>query len=264
MAAREVVILTTSRAVSDESFIKMTTFTFQCLYQIRVQMPCVMYKIIAIIAISCLTSPYLKHLGWWPWPKQCITLQWRHNGRGSVSNHQPHQSLLNRLFRRRWKKTSKLRVTGLCVGNSPGTGEFPAQMASKAENLSIWWRHHEQYACMLQHTEQSLRKPQNSLAELDVCKIIPGKSCWCVFICRCNNRCLGFVDAVLRCYLISTKHLFSIFDKCEISVASFAWCPGKLLRRSNICRKCVLAVGIFVKSKLCQLIIPGFGARGLL
>ena len=35
-----------------------------------------------------------------------------------------------------------LSVTGLCVGNSPVTGEFPAQMASKAENASIWWRHH--------------------------------------------------------------------------------------------------------------------------
>ena len=34
---------------------------------------------------------------------------------------------------RRSKKTSKLRVTGLCAGNSPGTGEFPAQMASNAE-----------------------------------------------------------------------------------------------------------------------------------
>ena len=41
------------------------------------------------------------------------------------------------------KKSSKLRVTGLCVGNSPGTGEFPAQMASYAENVSIWWRHHD-------------------------------------------------------------------------------------------------------------------------
>ena len=36
-------------------------------------------------------------------------------------------SLLNRLFRRRSKKTSKLRVTGLCAGNSPITGEFPAR-----------------------------------------------------------------------------------------------------------------------------------------
>ena len=69
-------------------------------------------------------------------------LRWRHNERDCVSNHQPRHCLLNRLFRRRSKKTSKLRVTGLCAGNSPGTGEFPAQMASSAENVSIWWRHH--------------------------------------------------------------------------------------------------------------------------
>ena len=60
------------------------------------------------------------------------SLQWRHNGRG-VSNHHPRDCLLNRLYRRDSKKTSKLRVTGLCVGNSPMTGEFPAQMASNAE-----------------------------------------------------------------------------------------------------------------------------------
>ena len=55
-----------------------------------------------------------------------MTLQWRHNGHDSVSNHQPHDCLLNHLFRRISKKTSKLRVTGLRAGNSPGTGEFPA------------------------------------------------------------------------------------------------------------------------------------------
>ena len=48
---------------------------------------------------------------------------------------------------RRSKKTSKLRVTGLCEGNSPVAGEFPAQRASKAENVSIWWRHHAQRYC---------------------------------------------------------------------------------------------------------------------
>ena len=70
------------------------------------------------------------------------SLQWRHNDLDCVSNHQPHDCLPNRLFRRRSKKISKLRVTGICAGNSPGTGEFPAQMASYAENVSIWWRHH--------------------------------------------------------------------------------------------------------------------------
>ena len=34
-------------------------------------------------------------------------------------------------------KTSKLRVTGLCEGNSPVTGEFPAQRACNEENVSF-------------------------------------------------------------------------------------------------------------------------------
>ena len=71
------------------------------------------------------------------------TLQWRHNGLEGVSNYQHSHCLLSRLFGRRSKKTPKLRVTGLCVGNSPGTGEFPAQMASNAENVSISWRQNE-------------------------------------------------------------------------------------------------------------------------
>ena len=44
------------------------------------------------------------------------TLQWRHNEQHGVSNHQPHDCLLSRLFRRRSKKTSQLRATGLCAG----------------------------------------------------------------------------------------------------------------------------------------------------
>ena len=54
-----------------------------------------------------------------------IPLQWGHNERDGVSNHQPHDCLLKRLFRRRPKKTSKLHIAGLCAGNSPVTGEFP-------------------------------------------------------------------------------------------------------------------------------------------
>ena len=85
------------------------------------------------------TGDLIKALIW----NLFTTLHWRHNGRHSVSNHQPHHCLLDRLFKHNSKKTSKLRVTGLCAGNSPLTGDFPAQMASTAENVSIWWRHHE-------------------------------------------------------------------------------------------------------------------------
>ena len=83
---------------------------------------------------------YIQHIIYHEW---LMSLQWR----ASVSNHQPHDCLLNRLsclFRLESKKTLKLRAIGLCTGNSKGTGEFPAQMASNAENVSIWWRHHVQ------------------------------------------------------------------------------------------------------------------------
>ena len=60
-------------------------------------------------------------------------LQCRHNELDGVSNHQPLYCFLNRLSRGWSKKTSKLRVTGLCEGNSPVTGEFPAQTASNAQ-----------------------------------------------------------------------------------------------------------------------------------
>ena len=84
------------------------------------------------------------------WPQSLRELlQWRHNDRDGISNHQPYDCFLNRLFRLRWKKTSKLCVTGLCEGNSLGTGEFPARRASNAGNVSIWWHHHVAYILLV-------------------------------------------------------------------------------------------------------------------
>ena len=105
-----------------------------------------------------------KQPRWYRWFSSIwhLALRWRHNERESVWNHQHHDCLLIRLFRRRSKKTSKFRVTGLCEGNSPGTGEFPAQMASYAENVSIWWRHHGfnknagPFPCWLNHRKKSV------------------------------------------------------------------------------------------------------------
>ena len=54
------------------------------------------------------TSKPDRHLSVWEAPSvngwKYFPLRWRHNGRDSVSNHQPHDCLLNRLFRRRSKK----------------------------------------------------------------------------------------------------------------------------------------------------------------
>ena len=79
-----------------------------------------------------------------PISKVADTLQWRHNGHDGVSNHQPHHCLLNRLFGYRSKKTSKLRVTGLCTVNSPGTGEFPPvtrKLFPFDDVIMIWSQH---------------------------------------------------------------------------------------------------------------------------
>ena len=77
----------------------------------------------------------LRDIDWGDWQKSgaiCsrrtqreYSLQWRQNGRDCVSNHQPRHCLLSRLFGRRSKKTSKLRVTGLCAGNQRGPVNSP-------------------------------------------------------------------------------------------------------------------------------------------
>ena len=55
------------------------------------------------------------------------TLQWCHDERDGLSNHRRLDCLLKHLFGRKSKKTWKLRVTGLYEGESPVTGEVPAQ-----------------------------------------------------------------------------------------------------------------------------------------
>ena len=66
------------------------------------------------------------------------SLQWRHDEHDSVSNHKPHACLLNRLFKAQIKENIKAPRHWW-----PVTSEFPAQRASNAENISIWWRHHD-------------------------------------------------------------------------------------------------------------------------
>ena len=68
-------------------------------------------------------------------------LHWRHNDHDGVSNHQPH-GCLQSFIRAQIKENIKApRHWPLC-GEITGTDEFPAQRASNAENVSIWWRHH--------------------------------------------------------------------------------------------------------------------------
>ena len=70
-----------------------------------------------------------------PWSRH-VPLQRRHNGHHSVSSHQPHDCCLHNRLYRQIKENIKARC------HWPVIGEFPSQIASNAENVSTWWRHH--------------------------------------------------------------------------------------------------------------------------
>ena len=82
------------------------------------------------------TAFFSRHVFWQS------TLQWRHNERVGVSNHQPHdclftQPLIQGVDQRKHQSSASLAF----AENSPVIGEFPAQRVSNAENFSIWWPH---------------------------------------------------------------------------------------------------------------------------
>ena len=103
--------------------------------------------------------------------------------------------------RRRSKKTSKLRVTGFCERNSPGT----SQRSSNAVNVSIWWRLHEGTArfevppCHLDNIMEYAGSPSSGcwlLIQLNPLK--PGQ----------NGR--RFPDHILKCIFLNENIWFSI------------------------------------------------------
>ena len=113
-----------------------------------------------------------------------------------VSNHQPHDCLLNHLLKARSKNTWKLLVTGLCVGNSPVTSEFLAQRASNTQNVPIWWRHHDVPWTYLNGLER----------------------------CGCNSRSLVFLNP-FYCFKIDLSWMQKnpIGDRSTL-VQVMAWC----------------------------------------
>ena len=113
------------------------------------------------------------------------SLQWRDNERNSVSNHQTRHCLLNRLFKasRHWP----------LWGESPLTGEFPAQMASNAENVTISWRHHVNFQLFFQFT---LLELPSSLTDMNNClKLVIDMHC-------CHNLSSFTQTTALNAYKI--------------------------------------------------------------
>ena len=142
------------------------------------------------------------------------SLHWRHNGRDSVSNHQPHDCLLKCLFRRRSKKISKRRVTGLCAGNSPESDEFTAQRPVMRK-----WSHLMMSSCLdktVQFTE---------LYELKtvVSKFGPNIHHWILLKCYVDSAII-FIYLLNMNNEISTRWLIIIFTHCKIAWSTLHAC----------------------------------------
>ena len=160
------------------------------------------------------------------------SIQWRHNGRDSVSNHQPQPFIQLQI-----KNTSKLRVTGLCAGNSPVTGEFHAQSASNAVNVSIWWRHHGQLwhvnpsHTLYLHDHSNRKGTSDSLSNYHKSTRIP--TCHfqlsCMEIEKPNDMIVGMLHGT--CYT-STVILKALVFSCWRVIRSWKVLPSSLSNRS--------------------------------
>ena len=134
-----------------------------------------------------------------------ITLQWRHDARGSVSNHRRFDCLLKRLLRRRSKKTFKPCGNGLCEGNPPVTGASPSQRASNAENVSIWWCDHDISPVQI---TLDLIFPTRSMLFLGVSMTVTHtKSYWYWFDHKMSLRFV-MANVPLHCYTTRSISLF--------------------------------------------------------
>ena len=114
------------------------------------------------------------------------------------------------------KKTSKLRVTGLCAWNSPGTGEFHAQMASNAENVSIWWR---------RHVNSGTRWQQSNLHNVWLCeKLINVGNSFERIIAFVSHPIIGIVRqlslATFTCAQVADTMLYVIFNGNTLKLKS--------------------------------------------
>ena len=102
--------------------------------------------------------------------QQQQTLQWRHSGCNSLSNHQPHDCILNRLFRRRSKKTSKPRVTGLCAHKWPVTRKmFPFDDVIMASHHWLNETKRHQWPVDSRTNRQNRQRKCSTLAHVTAC-----------------------------------------------------------------------------------------------
>ena len=154
-------------------------------------------------------------------------LPWRQNEHNHILNHRRLECLLNCLLRGTPKKTSKLRVNGMCEKNPPVTSGLTSQRANNAVNVSIWWRHHgiwpwiklksnelDRFSCVRQillHV-MHLRIFQQSIVTSPAERKLKAWDTGSVSeVCRIRNKIM-YVLSWLTVYAL-TQYLFLVFIK---------------------------------------------------
>ena len=98
-------------------------------------------------------------------------------------------------FRAQIKENIKAPCHWPLCGEFTGTGEFPAQRASNAENVSIWWRHHDMIGCAM----TGVCSWYNSCVMM-----LPNHSWWCHLVLCQNEIKKKYFHFCHILYLIST------------------------------------------------------------
>ena len=168
-------------------------------------------------------------------------LQWRHDKNDGVSNHQLHHCLLNLLVGCRSKKTSKLRVAGLCAGNSPANSPhkwpvtrkmFPFDDVIMMLIKNVGDADNE---CSNHHASKTPRPDSRGGWESSNKKIRIDKHRWLYItenICISSPKiCPSPDQQTLACWLIQI-HLFYRYHS-NATWASWHHCPILALREGN-------------------------------
>ena len=127
-------------------------------------------------------------------PGSILAWQWRQNGCDSVSNHQPHDCFLNRLFRHRSTKTSKLRVTGLCAGihrrpvNSPHKWPVTRKMFPFDDVIIAWSETYRDLSKVVKNQIWSLDLIQREISQRNYYDVM---ICTKLALCEANLLVIG-------------------------------------------------------------------------
>ena len=153
-----------------------------------------------------------------------MPLQWRHNDHDGVSNHQPRGCLLNHLFRRRSKKTSKFRVTGLCVGISPGPVNSPHKGPVTRKMFPF-----DDVIMVVRCVPRHEFRVTHCILQLFLIFRLSQNLTWCTL----HPHILGVAAANMQywCYVYKNSALISLTDvKCTVSHGARYWLSHHLYK----------------------------------